>query len=81
MVSVESADSESAEENSAEKAIVSASRKGRILFKGSPEELAVNPIVKEKYLGSNFVLQKKDFERMAEEKRRKEMEEGDEAAK
>jgi len=48
---------------------------GRILFKGSPDELAVNPIVKEKYLGSNFVLQKKDFQRLAEEKRRKEMEE------
>ena len=48
---------------------------GRILFKGSPEELAVNPIVKEKYLGSNFVLQKKDFVKLAEEKRRKEQEE------
>lgn len=48
---------------------------GRILFQGSPDELAVNPIVKEKYLGSNFVLQKKDFQRMAEEKRRKEEEE------
>jgi lipopolysaccharide export system ATP-binding protein len=48
---------------------------GRILFKGSPDELAVNPIVKEKYLGSNFVLQKKDFQQLAEEKRRKEMEE------
>jgi lipopolysaccharide export system ATP-binding protein len=48
---------------------------GRILFKGTPDELAVNPIVKEKYLGSNFVLQKKDFQKLAEEKRRKEMEE------
>ena len=48
---------------------------GRILFKGSPEELAVNPIVKEKYLGSNFVLQKKNFEELAEAKRRKELEE------
>ena len=44
---------------------------GRILFKGSPEELAVNPIVKEKYLGSNFVLQKKDFAQLAEARRRK----------
>ena len=44
---------------------------GRILFKGSPEELAVNPIVKEKYLGSNFVLQKKDFAKMEEMRRRK----------
>ena len=48
---------------------------GRILFKGTPDELAVNPIVKEKYLGSNFVLQKKNFEELAEAKRRKEMEE------
>ena len=48
---------------------------GRILFQGSPDELAVNPIVTEKYLGSNFVLQKKDFQRMAEEKKRKEEEE------
>ena len=45
---------------------------GRILFKGKPEELAVNPIVREKYLGSNFVLQKKDFQLLDEEKRRKE---------
>jgi lipopolysaccharide export system ATP-binding protein len=48
---------------------------GRILFKGEPEELASNPIVKEKYLGSNFVLQKKDFQLLDEEKRRKEAEE------
>lgn len=48
---------------------------GRILFKGKPEELAQNPIVKEKYLGSNFVLQKKDFQMLDEEKRRREAEE------
>ncbi len=48
---------------------------GRILFKGKPEELAENPIVKEKYLGSNFVLQKKDFQLLDEVKRRKEAEE------
>jgi lipopolysaccharide export system ATP-binding protein len=47
---------------------------GRILFKGKPEELAQNPIVREKYLGSNFVLQKKDFQLLDEEKRRKEAE-------
>ncbi len=35
---------------------------GRILFQGTPEELAVNPIVREKYLGSNFVLRKKEFQ-------------------
>ena len=48
---------------------------GRILFKGKPEELAQNPIVKEKYLGSNFVLQKKDFQLLDEEKRRREAQE------
>lgn len=35
---------------------------GKILFQGQPEELAANPIVKEKYLGKNFVLQKKEFQ-------------------
>ena len=35
---------------------------GRILFQGQPEELAQNPIVKEKYLGKIFVLQKKQFQ-------------------
>ena len=48
---------------------------GRILFKGKPEELAANPIVREKYLGSNFVLQRKDFEQLDEEKQRREAEE------
>ena len=48
---------------------------GRILFQGSPEELAANRIVKEKYLGTNFVLQKKDFQLIDEEKKRKEEEE------
>jgi lipopolysaccharide export system ATP-binding protein len=47
---------------------------GRILFQGSPEELAANRIVKEKYLGTNFVLQKKDFQLIDEEKRRREQE-------
>ena len=42
---------------------------GKILFQGKPEELAANPIVKEKYLGSNFVLQKKDFQQLDEERR------------
>ena len=35
---------------------------GRILFKGAPEELAANPIVKEKYLGNNFIYRKKVFD-------------------
>ena len=34
---------------------------GRILFHGTPEELASNRVVREKYLGTNFKLQKKDF--------------------
>ncbi len=35
---------------------------GRILFHGLPEELAENPVVKEKYLTKNFVLKRKTFE-------------------
>lgn len=35
---------------------------GKILFQGTPEELAANPVVREKYLGSNFVLRRKDFQ-------------------
>ena len=35
---------------------------GRILFHGSPEELAANKIVREKYLTTSFVLRKKDFQ-------------------
>ncbi|MDD6472761.1 MAG: LPS export ABC transporter ATP-binding protein [Bacteroidales bacterium] len=34
---------------------------GKILFQGTPEELAENQIVREKYLGTNFVLRKKSF--------------------
>lgn len=45
---------------------------GRILFKGSPEELASNKIVREKYLSNSFVLRKKDFQLMEEERRAKE---------
>lgn len=41
---------------------------GRILFQGTPEELAENKIVREKYLGTNFVLRKKDFQEQEEEK-------------
>lgn len=35
---------------------------GRILFHGLPEELAEDPIVKEKYLTKNFELKKKKFD-------------------
>ena len=48
---------------------------GQILFKGTPEELAANKIVKEKYLGTDVVLQKKDFQLLDERKRAKEAEE------
>jgi len=34
---------------------------GRVLFQGTPEELARNKIVKEKYLGRDFELKKKEF--------------------
>ena len=43
---------------------------GRILFKGTPPELAQNTIVKEKYLGSTFVLRPKDFQLIGEKKQR-----------
>jgi len=35
---------------------------GKILFQGTSEELAENPIVKEKYLGRNFVFRRKHFD-------------------
>ena len=35
---------------------------GRVLFEGTPEELADNPIVREKYLGRDFVLRKREFQ-------------------
>lgn len=47
---------------------------GRILFKGTPEELASNKVVKEKYLGTDFVLQRKDFQLLDERKRAQEAE-------
>lgn len=35
---------------------------GRILFQGSPEDLAENKVVREKYLSNSFVLRRKDFQ-------------------
>jgi len=35
---------------------------GKILFQGSPEELAANEIVRAKYLSNSFVLRKKEFQ-------------------
>ena len=51
---------------------------GHILFHGSPEELAANKVVREKYLTTSFVLRKKDFQLLEEERRRKEKEEEEE---
>ena len=41
---------------------------GRILFEGTPTELASNPVVLEKYLTTSFVLREKDFQQMDEER-------------
>lgn len=35
---------------------------GKILFQGSSEELAENPVVREKYLGRNFIFRRKKFD-------------------
>lgn len=35
---------------------------GKILFDGTPEELAANQVVREKYLSNSFVLRRKDFQ-------------------
>ena len=47
---------------------------GRILFHGTPEELAANQIVRKNYLTDSFVLRQKDFQKL-EEERMKECEE------
>ena len=47
---------------------------GRILFKGRPEELAENPIVRSRYLTNSFVLRPKDFEAMERERAEEEKE-------
>ena len=36
---------------------------GKILFQGTSEELASNPLVKQKYLGQSFIFHRKDFDR------------------
>ena len=45
---------------------------GKILFQGNPEQLSENQIVREKYLGTSFVLRKKDFQLIDEQKRARE---------
>lgn len=41
---------------------------GQILFHGTPEELAVNPVVLDKYLTRSFKLRLKDFQKMDKER-------------
>lgn len=41
---------------------------GRILFQGTPEELAANQIVRDKYLTNSFELRKKDFQLIDKQK-------------
>lgn len=40
---------------------------GRILFQGTPEELASNQVVRDKYLTDSFKLRKKDFQQMGKQ--------------
>lgn len=51
---------------------------GRILFHGTPEELAANKTVREKYLGINFELKKKDFQLLDERIRQQRTESAEE---
>jgi len=53
---------------------------GRILFQGTPEELAANKVVREKYLTESFELRKKDFQLLDEQKQQKEAEKAQEVA-
>ncbi len=41
---------------------------GQILFKGKPQELADNPVVRQRYLTNSFILRPKDFEQMERER-------------
>ena len=45
---------------------------GRILFHGTPEELASNPIVRKNYLTESFVLRQKDFQALEEQRKAEE---------
>ena len=35
---------------------------GKVLFQGTSEELASNPVVREKYLGQDFVFTRKKYD-------------------
>lgn len=47
---------------------------GKILFQGTPPQLAANQVVREKYLGSAFVLRQKDFQLIDAEREQRERE-------
>ena len=47
---------------------------GRILFQGTPEELAANQVVRKNYLTESFVLRQKDFQKIEEERKAREQE-------
>ncbi len=47
---------------------------GRILFQGTPEELAANQIVRKNYLTESFVLRQKDFQKIEEDRKAQEQE-------
>jgi len=48
---------------------------GRILFHGTPEELAANEIVRKNYLTESFVLRQKDFQLLEEQRKAEKSEE------
>ena len=54
---------------------------GRILFQGTPEELAANQIVRDKYLTNSFKLRKKDFAALGRQKALEHAAEAAEAAR
>ena len=54
---------------------------GRILFQGTPEELAANKVVREKYLTESFELRKKDFQLLDEQREQKGAQETQEESK
>lgn len=45
---------------------------GRILFQGTPEELAANQVVRDKYLTNSFKLRKKNFQLLDQQKKEQE---------
>lgn len=46
---------------------------GQILFQGTPQKLAVNEVVRAKYLTNSFVLRMKDFQKIDQEKNAQEL--------